>query len=98
MAFCGAPLGPNQKRIQDLSLNSMIGMTAHSYEHPLSPNIICFSCLSLRLNSLHKIYVCFLNEGNVLLRRGKDSFVFVSECATGLAIYSIILFFPQGSF
>lgn len=25
VAFCGAPLGPHQKRIQDLSLNSMIG-------------------------------------------------------------------------
>ena len=25
VSFCGAPLGPNQKRIQDLSLNSMIG-------------------------------------------------------------------------
>ncbi|MEQ2159181.1 hypothetical protein GOODEAATRI_020054, partial [Goodea atripinnis] len=24
VSFCGAPLGPNQKRIQDLSLNSMI--------------------------------------------------------------------------
>lgn len=29
VSFCGAPLGPNQKRIQDLSLNSMIGMTVH---------------------------------------------------------------------
>lgn len=27
VSFCGAPLGPNQKRIQDLSLNSMIGQT-----------------------------------------------------------------------
>uniref|UniRef100_A0A8C6NUA9 WD repeat-containing protein 11 n=1 Tax=Nothobranchius furzeri TaxID=105023 RepID=A0A8C6NUA9_NOTFU len=27
VAFCGAPLGPNQKRIQDLCLNSMIGQT-----------------------------------------------------------------------
>ncbi|CAB1444802.1 unnamed protein product, partial [Pleuronectes platessa] len=27
VSFCGAALGPNQKRIQDLSLNSMIGQT-----------------------------------------------------------------------
>ncbi|KAG7525967.1 WD repeat-containing protein 11 [Solea senegalensis] len=27
VSFCGAPLGPNQKSIQDLSLNSMIGQT-----------------------------------------------------------------------
>uniref|UniRef100_A0AAX7UFI7 WD repeat-containing protein 11 n=1 Tax=Astatotilapia calliptera TaxID=8154 RepID=A0AAX7UFI7_ASTCA len=27
VSFCGAPLGPNQKKIQDLSLNSMIGQT-----------------------------------------------------------------------
>ncbi|XP_072292622.1 WD repeat-containing protein 11 [Eucyclogobius newberryi] len=27
VAFCGAPLGPNQKMIEDLSLNSMIGQT-----------------------------------------------------------------------
>uniref|UniRef100_A0A672H3T8 WD repeat-containing protein 11 n=1 Tax=Salarias fasciatus TaxID=181472 RepID=A0A672H3T8_SALFA len=26
VSFCGAPLGPNQKKIQDLCLNSMIGM------------------------------------------------------------------------
>lgn len=32
VAFCGAPLGPSQKRIQDLSLNSMIGKT-HSHIH-----------------------------------------------------------------
>ncbi|XP_033835522.1 WD repeat-containing protein 11 [Periophthalmus magnuspinnatus] len=34
VAFCGAPLGPNQKRIQDLSLNSMIGQTLIAGETP----------------------------------------------------------------
>lgn len=33
VSFCGAPLGPNQKRIQDLSLNSMIGTCTHSHPH-----------------------------------------------------------------
>ncbi|KAI3363031.1 hypothetical protein L3Q82_011694, partial [Scortum barcoo] len=35
VSFCGAPLGPNQKRIQDLSLNSMIGQTLIAGEAPL---------------------------------------------------------------
>uniref|UniRef100_A0A3B4YRE3 WD repeat-containing protein 11 n=1 Tax=Seriola lalandi dorsalis TaxID=1841481 RepID=A0A3B4YRE3_SERLL len=34
VSFCGAPLGPNQKRIQDLSLNSMIGQTLIAGEAP----------------------------------------------------------------
>lgn len=34
VSFCGAPLGPNQKRIQDLSLNSMIGQTLIAGETP----------------------------------------------------------------
>uniref|UniRef100_A0A8C8DL20 WD repeat-containing protein 11 n=1 Tax=Oryzias sinensis TaxID=183150 RepID=A0A8C8DL20_9TELE len=34
VAFCGAPLGPSQKRIQDLSLNSMIGQTLIGGEVP----------------------------------------------------------------
>lgn len=34
VAFCGAPLGPNQKRIQDLSLNCMIGQTLIAGETP----------------------------------------------------------------
>uniref|UniRef100_A0A671XA74 WD repeat domain 11 n=1 Tax=Sparus aurata TaxID=8175 RepID=A0A671XA74_SPAAU len=39
VSFCGAPLGPNQKRIQDLSLNSMIGQTLIPGEAPpLSSN------------------------------------------------------------
>uniref|UniRef100_A0A3P9IJL1 WD repeat-containing protein 11 n=1 Tax=Oryzias latipes TaxID=8090 RepID=A0A3P9IJL1_ORYLA len=39
VAFCGAPLGPSQKRIQDLSLNSMIGQTLIGGEvHPPSSN------------------------------------------------------------
>uniref|UniRef100_A0A8C3GAR1 WD repeat-containing protein 11 n=1 Tax=Cyclopterus lumpus TaxID=8103 RepID=A0A8C3GAR1_CYCLU len=37
VSFCGAPLGPNQKRIQDLSLNSMIGQTLIAGE-ALSPS------------------------------------------------------------
>ncbi|XP_003963749.1 WD repeat-containing protein 11 [Takifugu rubripes] len=39
VSFCGAPLGPNQKKIQDLSLNSMIGPTLIAGEiPPLSSN------------------------------------------------------------
>lgn len=39
VSFCGSPLGPNQKRIQDLSLNSMIGQTLIAGEAlPLSSN------------------------------------------------------------
>uniref|UniRef100_A0A8C6UNZ9 WD repeat domain 11 n=1 Tax=Neogobius melanostomus TaxID=47308 RepID=A0A8C6UNZ9_9GOBI len=34
VAFCGTPLVPNQKRIQDLSLNSMIGQTLIAGETP----------------------------------------------------------------
>uniref|UniRef100_A0A8D0AIT4 WD repeat-containing protein 11 n=1 Tax=Sander lucioperca TaxID=283035 RepID=A0A8D0AIT4_SANLU len=34
LSFCGSPLGPNQKRIQDLSLNSMIGQTLMAGEAP----------------------------------------------------------------
>uniref|UniRef100_A0A8C5HBB2 WD repeat-containing protein 11 n=1 Tax=Gouania willdenowi TaxID=441366 RepID=A0A8C5HBB2_GOUWI len=34
VSFCGAPLGPNQKKIQDLSLNSMIGQTLTAGEAP----------------------------------------------------------------
>ncbi|MEQ2290701.1 WD repeat-containing protein 11, partial [Ameca splendens] len=34
VSFCGAPLGPNQKRIQDLSLNSMISQTLIGGEAP----------------------------------------------------------------
>ncbi|KAG7230093.1 hypothetical protein INR49_009813 [Caranx melampygus] len=34
VSFCGAPLGPNQKRIQDLCLNSMIGQTLIAGETP----------------------------------------------------------------
>ncbi|CAL9687234.1 unnamed protein product [Knipowitschia caucasica] len=34
VAFCGAPLAPNQKKIQDLSLNSMIGQTLIAGETP----------------------------------------------------------------
>uniref|UniRef100_A0A7N8X655 WD repeat-containing protein 11 n=1 Tax=Mastacembelus armatus TaxID=205130 RepID=A0A7N8X655_9TELE len=34
VSFCGAPLGPTQKRIQDLSLNSMIGQTLIAGEAP----------------------------------------------------------------
>uniref|UniRef100_A0A3Q2PQI0 WD repeat-containing protein 11 n=1 Tax=Fundulus heteroclitus TaxID=8078 RepID=A0A3Q2PQI0_FUNHE len=34
VSFCGAPLGPNQKRIQDLCLNSMIGQTLLGGEAP----------------------------------------------------------------
>ncbi|KAM4592216.1 WD repeat-containing protein 11 [Odontesthes bonariensis] len=34
VSFCGAPLGPNQRRIQDLSLNSMIGQTLIAGEAP----------------------------------------------------------------
>ncbi|XP_037638184.1 WD repeat-containing protein 11 [Sebastes umbrosus] len=39
VSFCGSPLSPNQKRIQDLSLNSMIGQTLIAGEAlPLSSN------------------------------------------------------------
>ncbi|XP_068597198.1 WD repeat-containing protein 11 [Brachionichthys hirsutus] len=39
VTFCGATLGPNQKKIQDLSLNSMIGQTLIAGEAlPLSSN------------------------------------------------------------
>uniref|UniRef100_A0A672GVU6 WD repeat-containing protein 11 n=1 Tax=Salarias fasciatus TaxID=181472 RepID=A0A672GVU6_SALFA len=34
VSFCGAPLGPNQKKIQDLCLNSMIGQTLIAGEVP----------------------------------------------------------------
>ncbi|XP_053189028.1 WD repeat-containing protein 11 [Scomber japonicus] len=34
VSFCGSRLGPNQKRIQDLSLNSMIGQTLIAGEAP----------------------------------------------------------------
>uniref|UniRef100_A0A667XVF7 WD repeat-containing protein 11 n=1 Tax=Myripristis murdjan TaxID=586833 RepID=A0A667XVF7_9TELE len=34
VSFCGAPLGPNQKKIQDLSLNTMIGQTLIAGETP----------------------------------------------------------------
>ncbi|KAM3863409.1 WD repeat-containing protein 11 [Diretmus argenteus] len=34
ISFCGAPLGPNQKRVQDLSLNTMIGQTLIAGEAP----------------------------------------------------------------
>ncbi|XP_061693109.1 WD repeat-containing protein 11 isoform X2 [Syngnathoides biaculeatus] len=35
MSFCGSPLAPNQKHIQNLSLNSMIGQTLIAGEVPL---------------------------------------------------------------
>uniref|UniRef100_A0A3Q2XFW3 WD repeat-containing protein 11 n=1 Tax=Hippocampus comes TaxID=109280 RepID=A0A3Q2XFW3_HIPCM len=35
VSFCGAPLAPNQKHIQNLSLNSMIGQTLIAGEAPL---------------------------------------------------------------
>ncbi|XP_021461466.2 WD repeat-containing protein 11 [Oncorhynchus mykiss] len=39
VAFCGSPLGQNQKKIQDLSLNTMIGQSLVSGADPPPPSL-----------------------------------------------------------
>uniref|UniRef100_A0A8D3CIP3 WD repeat-containing protein 11 n=1 Tax=Scophthalmus maximus TaxID=52904 RepID=A0A8D3CIP3_SCOMX len=54
VSFCGAPLGPKQKRIQDLCLNSMIGMTTHHHQYHLA---------NIRHVDVYKVQLKFLLTG-----------------------------------